>query len=50
VDPCVLYFHIPLYPHCVVLSETWRQHYLFWSVNWLCCSQHKLLCEQLEVD
>jgi hypothetical protein len=29
VDPCVLYFHIPLYPHCVVLSETWRQHYLF---------------------
>ena len=24
----VLYLHIPLYPHCVVLSETWIQLYL----------------------
>jgi len=28
----VLYLHTPLYSHCVVLNETWRQLYLIWSV------------------
>jgi hypothetical protein len=28
VELYFLYPHIPLYPHCVVLNETWRQLYL----------------------
>jgi hypothetical protein len=32
VELYVLYLHTPLYAHCVVLNETWRQCYLIWSV------------------
>ena len=40
-----LYFHNPLYPHCVVVNETWRQFYLIWSVCMLMsCAAYRTNC------